>query len=369
LEAAAVNHRQTSVRIVAAAVAAIGAAPLSGCSSCAGGPAGISKDDLQLAPKETAIVVRANVTRMRNTQLWRRALDLRDSDAQLKADFAEFTKSCAFDPTADLESVTFAFPQGSDESKDFALIARGTFNEQKLVACATERAKKDGDDITSADYNGKKLYTNARSQAQAAFLDAKTIVVASSPWMKRVMDLGAGKKDAGGSASENEALMAFVKRAHQNEALWGVGLVTDKTREQLKGDPNLAVAASLQGILGSVDFATGFVADFNFDLGSAEDATALSQRLLGQLADAKKSPQLAMAGLGSFLEKVTIEGKAATLHVAINFSQQQVDDLINRVKALLQGFRATMGGALQNAVAPSDPAAAPPPPPSSGSAQ
>src|SRR5262249_53842167 len=149
---------------------------LSACKSTSG--SGAAKEDLALVPKETDIILMANVSRMRNTAMWRKLLDVRDQDPQAKKDFDEFTQKCALDPFKQIDSVFVAFPQGGGEQKEFAAILRGQFNEGKLVECAKEQAKKDGREVTTVDYAGKKLYTdNQKSEAWATFLDSKTAVV------------------------------------------------------------------------------------------------------------------------------------------------------------------------------------------------
>ena len=61
----------------------------SACKSTSG--SGAAKEDLALVPKESGIILMANVARMRNTAMWRKLLDVRDSDPQSKKDFEEFT--------------------------------------------------------------------------------------------------------------------------------------------------------------------------------------------------------------------------------------------------------------------------------------
>ena len=54
-------------------------AAMSGCSSCSPtAGSGAAKEDMQLVPKETDVVFMANMSRMRNTAMWRRLIDLRD---------------------------------------------------------------------------------------------------------------------------------------------------------------------------------------------------------------------------------------------------------------------------------------------------
>jgi hypothetical protein len=319
-----------------------------GCQSCSKtSGTGAAKEDMQLVPKEADVVFMANLARMRNTAMWRKMLDLRDQDAQTKKDYDEFVQKCQLDPLKQIDSVFVAFPQGVDQSKEFAAILRGTFNEQKLAECAKEQAKKDGQELQVSDYNGKKLYTSSKQgQAFAVFLDSKTVALAGKEWVKKVVDLSAGKKEAGASAKENEPLNALLKRAKTSDGIWGAGLVPQSTRDQLKNDPHLSAAGSMKNVFGSIDFQNGLAVEINVDLGNDQDASDLATKIKAQLDDAKKNPQFMMLGLNTFLENVKIESKAATFHTAINFNQQQVDDLINRIKGLLANFKNALGGGM-----------------------
>jgi hypothetical protein len=100
----------------------------------------------------------------------------------------------------------------------------------------------------------------------------------------------------------------------------------------------------MKDIFGSVDFASGVNADLNVDTGSEADAKDLSAKATAQLAEIRKSPQFMMMGLAQYLDGLKIDSKGATFHLAIVYNQQQVDDLINRVKGLLKSFGGAMGG-------------------------
>jgi hypothetical protein len=276
--------------------------------------------------------------------MWRKLLDLRDSDPSSKKEYDEFVQKCGLDPFKQIDSVFMAFPQQNGATKEFAAILRGSFNEQKLVSCAKEQAQKDGSDVAVSEYNGKKLYTDTKKgEAFAAFLDGKTVVIGGKEWIKRVIDLQ-GKKEPGGSAKDNEALMSLVKRARTNDALWGAGLVPQAARDALKGDPHLAAAATMKDVFGSVDFASGVAADINVDNATENDAKELAAKATAQLLEVKKSPQLMMMGMSGFLDGIKVDSKGATFHVGVNLNQQQVDDLISRIKGLLKSFGGALGG-------------------------
>jgi hypothetical protein len=322
------------------------------CSKTSG--SGAAKEDLSLVPKETDIILMANLARMRNTAMWRKLIDIRDSNPQSKKDYDEFVQKTSLDPFKQVDSIFVAVPQGGGDQKEFAAILRGTFNEQKLVSYAREQAKKDGRELNTTDYNGKKLYTdNQKAEAWATFLDGKTLIIGGKEWIKKVVDLAANK--GGESAKKNEILAGLLKRAKTSDALWGAGVVPQSTRDQFKNDPRLSSAGSMKDIFGSVDFAGGVNADLNVDTGSEADAKDIAAKATAQLAEIRKSPQFMMMGLAQYLDGIKVDNKAATFHLAINFNQQQVDDLINRVSGLLKSFGGAMGGGQLPPSAPPNP--------------
>src|SRR3954470_18500116 len=95
---------------------------LTGCKKTSG--TGAAKEDMTLVPREADIVVMANLTRMRNTDMWRRLQDLRDGDASSKKEYDDFVLRCHLDPMKDIDSVFMAFPQAGG-AKEFAAILRG----------------------------------------------------------------------------------------------------------------------------------------------------------------------------------------------------------------------------------------------------
>jgi hypothetical protein len=138
--------------------------------------------------------------------------------------------------------------------------------------------------------------------------------------------------------------MSLVKRAKTNDALWAAGIVPQSARDSLKNDKQLSSAASMKDVFGSIDFAKGIASEVSVDLASENDAKELAAKTTAQLMDIKKSPQLMMMGMASFLDAVKIEAKGATYNVSFSLTQQQVDDLINRVKGLLKSFGGAFGG-------------------------
>src|SRR5207245_1505577 len=127
-------------------------------------------------------------------------------------------------------------------------VVRGMFSEPKLVQCAKDQAKKEGGDLVITEYAGKKLYNDSKQgQVLVTFLDAKTVVIGGPQWVKKVIDLQAGKSTEG-SAKQNEVLAALMKRAKTSDAMWGAGVVPQSARDSFKNDPNLAAMASMKDV-------------------------------------------------------------------------------------------------------------------------
>jgi hypothetical protein len=321
---------------------------LSGCKSTSGTTA--AKEDLALAPKQTDIVLMANVARMRGTAMWKKLIDARDGNPQSKKDYQEFVQKSGLDPFQHIDSVFLAVPQGGGDTKEFVAVVRGKLDEQKLIAYAREQAKKEGREVKTTEYGGKKIYSDSqKGEAFAAFLDAKTAVIGGKEWIKKSIDLAAGK---GESAKLNGELAGLMKRAKTSDAVWGAGIVPQSARDNFKNDPRLQAAATMKDIFGSVDFASGIVADLNIDTAGEPDAKQLVSTVSQQLAEVKKSPQLMMMGLGQFLDGIKVDNKGATFRLALNYTQQQVDDLIGRVQGLLKSFGGALGAGAAPAVPP-----------------
>jgi hypothetical protein len=315
------------------------------CTKTAGTAA--AKEDLALVPKESATLVMVNLTRLRPTAMWKKLIDLRDSEPEAKKDYTEFVQKCGLDPYTQIDSAFLALPERRSDpaqSQEFVAILRGKFNEQKLVSCSTEQARKNGGELVNVSYKGKKVYHDSKNDAlSATFLNDKTVMIAGKEWMNRAIDLAVAK-DASGSAKQNAELASLVKRTKTSEAIWGVGIVPQSVRDSFKSDPNFAPLASMKSIIGSMNFDKGFAADIGVDTGGESDAREIADKLKVQLDGMKRNPQVLMMGLGSMVDGIKVGTRGSTITLNVNFTQQQVDDLIARVKGMLKSFGGSLTG-------------------------
>ncbi|MEO6952939.1 MAG: hypothetical protein ABI321_14125, partial [Polyangia bacterium] len=321
----------------------VGASVLSLGACHKGGSA--SKDDLALVPRDAQMVFGINLSRMRGTAMWKKIIDLGMGNDRAKKDYEEFAANCIdLNGNAGPESMFIALPNNTSGAKDFDVVIRlkDAVDEARTSKCFTYMATKSNDTITTVDYGGKKLYTSARDKTTASLLDGKTIVAGSDAWVKKTIDIVAGKEPA--SAKQNEELVALVKSAKTSEAVWGAAIVPQSARDSFKNDPKMAPMSSMKSVVGMMDFASGLVVDLNMETGSAADATAINTQVQDQLANLKKMPQVMMLGVASWLDGIKTDSKGQTFHVGLNYTQPQVDDMVARIQGLVRSFAGGLGG-------------------------
>ena len=304
---------------------------------------GASKDDVQLVPKEAQVLFRLNVEKLRAAPAWKDLIELRDGNEKSKKEYADFVAKCGLDPFAQINSVFLAVPQVQDMGmKEFAVIMRGTFDETKLVACSTEQAKKNGGEVKTTEHNGAKIYSDGKKdEAFATFLDAKTVAIGGKEWIKKVIDLA---KADGDHVGKSEQIAPLTKKVKAGDAIWFAGLVPAQMRDSMKANPAMAWTGSMQAVYGSIDFGSGFAGDFNVDNADEAAAKEMLSKMTAQLEGAKKMPQITMAGLSGLLEGIKLEQKGPTFHAVVTLTQAQVNDLVNRAKALLKAMGGALGG-------------------------
>ena len=326
-------RRVTLTRLGAAAALTAVAALTPACNRTSG--SGAAKDDLATVPRDTAMVFMVNVAQARKTEAWKKLTELRDKDAKSKQQYDDFVKKCSLDPFNQIDSVFVAMPANYNDTKEIAILARGTFNNDALIDCAKKNAQEKSEEVTEVTYNGTKLYGFSKDKAFFAPLGKKLVAVGGPSWIKRVVDLNAGK---GESAKDNAELAALIKRTRTGDVLWAAGLVPPQALDRLQNNPQLGAARSMKSASGSIDLTKGFALHTFLDLGSDADAASLATLGNEQLTKLRQMPQLQMMGMASFLDKVTIEAKKNTFVLEGSLTQPQVDDLSTRLAGMAKSF-------------------------------
>lgn len=321
---------------LALSLALLGAVSLAGCRRTSG--SGAARDDLTLAPREADAVVMANLLQARKNPSWQRGLQKLSDEAKGRSDYQDFVRRCQVDPFTQIDSLFVALPgsvPGSpSERKDYVAFLRGSFAPEKLAACIRDISRDKGDPITESEHQGVQLIGIGRQPTFLAPLGKKALAIGSPEWIKLVATLHAGKAQPGQSLSDRKELQALISRTRTGDTLWWAALVPPSSTERLRNDPQLGPVRSLQSISGSIDLAKGLLAHAYLDLASADDATALRQKADAQLKEIRSTPALRLFGVAGYLDGVKTGAKDRTFQIDVELSQQQLDDLLNRLAGL-----------------------------------
>ena len=306
---------------------------LFGCNRTSG--SGAAKDDLRMVPKETDVVFMVNVTQARKSPLWDKFVEKFNQSKESKKNLDEVVAKCQIDPVKQIDSLFVAVPSNVDESKEFAVLLKGSFSPDKFVDCIVKIAKEKNEAVTDGEYNGVKYYSMGRPSSFMAAIPKKAVVLAGSEWIKKTIDLANGKGD---SATGNAALLDTIKRTKTAHTLWWAGLVPEKVVEKMGSNPQLTPLRSLKSVSGSIDIAKGLEMHAYLDLGSDADATQLKDKATEQLGGLRNLPAVKMMGMASFIDTVKVSSQKASFVVDVNMDQKQMDDLIERVTGMAQQF-------------------------------
>ncbi len=144
----------------------------------------------------------------------------RHLEGEARARFDDFVAATGLDPQEDLSEVYAAVEAESDVER-VSLAMYGSFDRDALQAYIENRL---GDDLTTREYAGVPVYSNADDNRGIAFaLANEDMVVASSDFdgVSAMIDRLQGN---GESVADNEDLMRRIARASAAGDVWGVAL-------------------------------------------------------------------------------------------------------------------------------------------------
>lgn len=304
---------------------------------------GAARDDLALVPGDASAVFMLNLKQARSTHLWQKLLEARDKDPNSQKEYQEFVSKCHLDPLKDLDSIFLAFPSNVQKNREYALLLRGRYIPDDVVACVRKTAALRHQTTSESDYNGVRIVglssvgMGSDHGPALAVLGKRAIVIAGDDWMHRIIDLYQNKKPAG-AASENKELQSLLFRTRQNDAFFWAGQVPAEMAERLRSSAQLGAAASLHSISGSVDLSQGLRVHADLDLGSEADASTLLGAVNTSLNGLRQDSRLQLMGLSSYLDTLQVGSRKATFVLDLRLTEKQVDDLTNRLAGLTRSL-------------------------------
>jgi hypothetical protein len=318
------------------------ASVLLGLSSCRGGCQGRGARDrpldvaLALVPAEARVVVFVDFARIRDTPTWTKLVEITGRNPEDKKRIDELTLATGLDPLRQLTSLLIAFPEDARKLGEFGLVLRSEgFDEKRLVAYARDEVLKRGGDIVGGARDRRTLWSDTRDPATAGFFaDYQTFVLGGGGWAERMADLADGVP--GTSSAESRAdLVALCQRAGARRPAWAAAVVPAETRRRLIADPRFDSAASVTRMAAGIELGTGLTLELAADLSNAADATAIAGKVKEAVREAKRSPQVLMMGIASYLDGVMVKSEGPSLIARLELTDRQVDDLLGRLAGFL----------------------------------
>lgn len=156
---------------------------------------GAARDDLALVPGDASAVFMLNLKQARSTHLWQKLLEARDKDPNSQKEYQEFVSKCHLDPLKDLDSIFLAFPSNVQKNREYALLLRGRYIPDDVVACVRKTAALRHQTTSESDYNGVRIVglssvgMGSDHGPALAVLGKRAIVIAGDDWMHRIIDL------------------------------------------------------------------------------------------------------------------------------------------------------------------------------------
>jgi hypothetical protein len=318
------------------------AAALAAASSCRDGCARqpparpTPSGPLALFPTGTHLVVAFDFAKLRAAPAAAKLMALAKQSPDDQKQIDAFTQRTGLDPLQQIDSLTAGFPDDARRAGEMGLVVRAAhLDEARLVAYAREGLQKSGDDLVAVQRGRRTLWATRKDPKLAGFFaDDRTLVVGGGGWAEKMADLADGTPGAA-SAEGDAALAALSARTAPGHGIWAAALIPPELREQLKGDPQMASAASVATMGLAIDLGKGMDAVLTADLATPADAQALVARANETLRDARRNPQVQMLGLGPNLDGVTARADGSTFQLHAALSEAQVFDLFARAAAFL----------------------------------
>ena len=284
-------------------------------------------------PQEANSVAYFDVQSLRQSELGKsleKDFDDKISRWRDDEDYKEFLEKSDFDIEKDLHRVLMGFNgEREKDSRDFAVIATGNFDEQKIID-----AIKTADDSTeyrhrrhefaTETYNGKTIHIVKEDGEKACyFADANTLVAGSKEWIQAVIDGNSANK----SVQKNSAVTALLGKLRYKDQCWFVANTTammEKVAEELGEGGDFKGTRAVKAVQNIV---------FSANVGSKADVYGEA------LCDSEDNSQLLTEAM---------KGALATAKLAVSDDRDAVD-MLNRVDVDQAGKAVKMSASLDKA--------------------
>ena len=302
---------------------------LAGCQSC--------KDDkkpgsdlvaapalagLQAVPPDAQVVLGADVKRLRESWLVRRAIrQMFRRDPELKTRIDQLIETCKLDPAEQIDNVIVAL---NESSQDAIMVVTGAFVEAELASCVGQSVEAGGGSLTFEQVEGRTFYrASGRQDVWFTLSGERTLIVAtSSAWLSKAV--GSGEK-----VTQAKPMASLLGRVDQRLGLWGAGIVNPQIGAGLVKLTSGAVASPPQSMLLEMDLSAGITASLGAEMASEKDAKSASSLAKSQLAVGAWA--LHKYGLEAVAKKLTVDSKGKTVYLRLSLAEDELKEVLSRI--------------------------------------
>ena len=282
--------------------------------------AGVDTGLLGLVPSDAYAIASVDVTKSRNSEFGQYLLAKQSMEDQ---GFQRMIAQTGFDPRRDLQHVLLVSvrPANDGRHSTFAVIARGTFDENRMAAAAA------GKGATAQNYQGVRMFVNAADAHPMAFafLDTGVAAMADLPVLERIIGNRASP------APLNSDLQSRIEAIGPENDAWFVSLGHGGALAQHileEAGPEAQAMQSVTQSSGGIRFGETVQASLQATTRSPQDANALADviRFLASMARMQQDDPRA-AILAPALDTMALSTAGNTVHFSLSIPEKSLEQL------------------------------------------
>jgi hypothetical protein len=307
--------RQPTIRSCAFLTAALALTGLIGCRAPTvktNQPASLA--GLSLLPEATQIVLALDLDRLRGQAIWKNLSPVLAKSAGAALD--EIALGTGLEVPRQVHRLWIGLPAEPQVDGRFALVAE------------TDPVNT----VRATAWLGQRVH----GELSVLLPNPRQVVISKGSWSETVAGLASAKLHR--SAADNLELRRLCARAADQHAVWFAALVPTEIRRALM-DGRFADVASLARSYGFIDDGAGLNAQLVGEFGNSSDPPQVAHRLNVLHNQAKRNPDMLVAGISPYLEALHVEARQADLRVTLDLPDGQAADVIERIESLARTTR------------------------------
>jgi hypothetical protein len=276
---------------------------------------------LAFVPPGVNAIASIDVTKSRNSDFGQYLLAKHQMEDQR---FQQMMVQTGFDPRRDLQHLLVASvrPGNDGRHSSFAVIARGTFDENRIQAAATAKSVK------IQNYQGVQMFVNSEDAHPTAFafLDTGVAVMADLATLEQII------ANRAAPVALNADLESSIEAVGTDNDAWFVSLGQEGALAQHifeEAGPQAQAFRSVTQSSGGIRFGQMIQASFQAVTRSPQDANALADvvRFLASMVQMRQQDDPRAAILAPALNGMALSTAGQTVHFSVSVPEKSLEQL------------------------------------------